>query len=159
MPILRVAAHRTDGVLQGSSRDNKLERTASVEHIGPNTIEVALYLIEERSERVVDTLIVAELDDIAVGIAKHAHVTDRLGKVDRFPFKTTSRGRLGGGRINIGTLGHLHTEVRERKELWLLIPVMFIEVHQYQYERMLRRCRVSEPCRLTCIIGSTLNQP
>jgi hypothetical protein len=143
MPILRVAAHRTDGVLQGSSRDNKLERTASVEHIGPNTIEVALYLIEERSERVVDTLIVAELDDIAVG----------------FPFKTTSRGRLGGGRINIGTLGHLHTEVRERKELWLLIAVMFIEVHQYQYERMLRRCRVSEPCRLTCIIGSTLNQP
>jgi hypothetical protein len=120
---------------------------------------MALSLVEKRAEGVIDTLIMAELNDIAIGIAKHAHVADGLRKIDGFPFETTGGDRLGGDRIDIGTLGHLYTEVRKRKELRLLAAVMFIEVHQYQYERMLRRCRVTEPHRLTCFIGSTLNQP
>lgn len=101
-------------------------------------ITVALCLVEKGAERVVDALVMAELDDIAVGIAKHAHVTDRLGKVDRFPFETTSGGGLGGNGIDIGALGQLDTEVRERKELRMLTTVMFIEVDQHQYERLLR---------------------
>jgi hypothetical protein len=119
----------------------------------------ALRLIEKRTERVVDTLIVTELNDIAVRIAKHAHVTDRLGQIDGFPFETTCGDRLGGNRIDIRTLRHLYTEVRKRKELRLLSAVMLVEVHQHQNERMLCRCSMSEPRRLTCIIGPTFNQP
>jgi hypothetical protein len=99
---------------------------------------MGLRLIEECMERVVNMLIVAELDDVSIWITKHADVTDGLGKIDSFPFETTSGECPGGDRINVGTLGHFNTEVRKRKQFRLRPAVMFIEVHQYEYERMLR---------------------
>jgi hypothetical protein len=67
-------------------------------------------------ERGVDTLVVGDLDDIAVGIRQHADVPDRRRKLTRRRSETT--GSLGVRRdlVDVASLRDLDSEVRERCE-------------------------------------------